>query len=475
MCATKEIGLVTMEKNLNGIPSTELKGVRLKTTNIVLTTIEIILFLWAIGLLIYVYRCNVNIIHISDEYIAIEQDVLDFKNASDYLTDQARQFLISCRPEKIHNYYNELYETQRREKALAHWKDMMGTNNDEYRVMMQAYQMSQQLEEVEVHSMKLICVQENISIDQFPETFQKYEISTEELSLDEATLRNRAYYLLYDANYTTVKNLIGTRIEQATKAFTRLTQEKQSEAAAKLNRGLIALLIATLSFMSCVVFNLIVYIRLVIRPLNSITKKVESDKPLDIKGSYELKVLERTYNKVLEFNHKNRDELKHQTEHDSLTGLLNRKAYDDIRESLTDCGNPLALMIVDVDDFKNVNDVYGHEIGDLALQHVANVLNTTFRTEDYVFRIGGDEFAAILNNIAFENKEALERKLNRILESISNPPEGSGVPKISVSIGVAFSKCNYGTAVTEMADYALYETKENGKNGYTIFEEEVVV
>ena len=119
----------------------------------------------------------------------------------------------------------------------------------------------------------------------------------------------------------------------------------------------------------------------------------------------------------------------------------------------------------DIDDFKKVNDTYGHEIGDQALRKVAALLEESFRSADYIFRVGGDEFAAILHDVTPEHKEIIGRKIDRINHTLQHPPKD--FPKYSVSIGAAFSQNGYEDELFGQADAALYHTKKNGRCGYT--------
>lgn len=134
--------------------------------------------------------------------------------------------------------------------------------------------------------------------------------------------------------------------------------------------------------------------------------------------------------------------------------------------SLYKSGNtPYALVLVDIDVFKSVNDTYGHSVGDKVIRAVAQTLKRSFRTMDYIFRIGGDEFAVVLVNMSVQNKPALESKLEALNKSISECTED--IPRVTLSIGAAFSDGELSTnGIFNDADEALYYVKEHGKNGY---------
>ena len=160
-------------------------------------------------------------------------------------------------------------------------------------------------------------------------------------------------------------------------------------------------------------------------------------------------------------------ELAHEAEHDALTGLLNRGAFDKLTRYLQESIEPTALILLDVDNFKGVNDTYGHQIGDEALKRVSELLKEHFRSNDYPARTGGDEFAVIMTNISPKEKDIIRSKLTAVNDSLSKA-EGN-VPKLSLSAGIAFAQIGYKPQLYKMADEALYKTKENGKCGYTFY------
>ena len=94
--------------------------------------------------------------------------------------------------------------------------------------------------------------------------------------------------------------------------------------------------------------------------------------------------------------------MKHQAEHDPLTELLNRRSFDKILKLYEEDESSFALILADVDTFKSINDTCGHAAGDRILKKVAALLQSMFRSVDYVCRIGGDEFAIIMVDMTRE-------------------------------------------------------------------------
>ena len=185
-------------------------------------------------------------------------------------------------------------------------------------------------------------------------------------------------------------------------------------------------------------------------------------------GSYEFKYLALTYNDIYELNATNEAMLSYRAEHDALTGIMNRGAFDRLQVFLRDKDGYLGLMIIDVDKFKLVNDGYGHEMGDRVLKMVAKLLEENFRATDYPARIGGDEFAVILTDAMPKIQEVVAEKVRFMNEVLQNPTDD--LPKVSLSVGVAFSEHGFDEDLYKKADAALYEVKENGRCGCRFYE-----
>ena len=129
----------------------------------------------------------------------------------------------------------------------------------------------------------------------------------------------------------------------------------------------------------------------------------------------------------------------------------------------------IVLMMIDVDLFKQINDSYGHEIGDKVLRRVADVLVKAFRNTDYVCRVGGDEFAVILTEMQLEMRTVVSSKLEAILATLSEPIDD--MPAVTLSIGVAFSATlPEGESIYHAADKALYAAKHRGRKQYVFYE-----
>jgi diguanylate cyclase (GGDEF)-like protein len=179
--------------------------------------------------------------------------------------------------------------------------------------------------------------------------------------------------------------------------------------------------------------------------------------------------LERTVQRLRE----REQQLEFQAFHDSLTGLANRVLFRDrIAHALARGRNvhaPIAVMFLDLDDFKTVNDRFGHEAGDALLVAVAKRLEECVRPGDTVARLGGDEFAVLLEEIRL-GPEA-EAVAARILTSLKAPIDLVGGLEVTVSIGIVTAFETPAASVTDLlrgADIAMYAAKRAGKSGFRL-------
>ncbi len=167
-------------------------------------------------------------------------------------------------------------------------------------------------------------------------------------------------------------------------------------------------------------------------------------------------------------------QLAHQALHDPLTGLANRALLEDrlarARAKVTRQGGFGAILMVDLDDFKDVNDSHGHLVGDQVLIAVARRLEEVARTADTLCRFGGDEFVYLVEGV--HQAEQVRRIAERLLGSLEKPFAVMGLSvEQHASIGVAIWDIESpdDLAVLEQADLALYEAKRLGRNRYTVF------
>ena len=164
---------------------------------------------------------------------------------------------------------------------------------------------------------------------------------------------------------------------------------------------------------------------------------------------------------------------------DLLTGILNKRTFEEYSGNILE--NSLeseshALIILDLDDFKRVNDTNGHAYGDKVLEKTGEILRSVFSDDDYIGRIGGDEFGVLVNarieDIA-EFERLLKDKCEELMQAYHSSYSETGTgKKVSASIGVALSP-QHGKTFEELysaCDKALYRSKNSGRDTYTFFD-----
>jgi diguanylate cyclase (GGDEF)-like protein len=167
------------------------------------------------------------------------------------------------------------------------------------------------------------------------------------------------------------------------------------------------------------------------------------------------------------------EQLHHQAYHDPLTDLPNRSLFmERVREQLAQDAEQVAVLFIDVDDFKTVNDSLGHGVGDALLVSVAQRLRGCLRPQDIVARLGGDEFAVMLPTVEDPIQQG-RAVAERILRAFALPVEaGNELVSVHLSVGIADSRQSGedGDELIRNADVAMYEAKSKGKSRYEHFE-----
>ncbi|NOQ30898.1 MAG: diguanylate cyclase [Helicobacteraceae bacterium] len=152
---------------------------------------------------------------------------------------------------------------------------------------------------------------------------------------------------------------------------------------------------------------------------------------------------------------------------DFLTGSYNRRYFFEASEMIVAKNvrkdSPVAVATLDIDHFKRVNDTHGHDVGDVAIQEIAKVLDKTLRDSDLAARFGGEEYCILLEDISEDDTFALFEKIRLNFEENEIKIDELTL-KYTVSLGVAYGKCNDINELIKVSDNALYEAKDNGRN-----------
>lgn len=169
-------------------------------------------------------------------------------------------------------------------------------------------------------------------------------------------------------------------------------------------------------------------------------------------------------------------QLQHLADHDPLTGLFNRRRFEDeLCEAIEDGrgGKGIAILNIDLDNFKFINDTYGHSVGDQLIIRTAELLKKRLRGTDTLARQGGDEFVVVLRDIDREGALRIARELTALVASDVRVDGPDYSARVTASIGVAFAAPDQDIGEEKLmihADVAMYEVKDSGRNGARLFD-----
>jgi diguanylate cyclase (GGDEF)-like protein len=208
------------------------------------------------------------------------------------------------------------------------------------------------------------------------------------------------------------------------------------------------------------------------------TKTIKQNKDYSIRVTrndyLEIQELCDGFNSMLEEIQRRDEHMQHLALYDELTGIPNRSLFvDHFNTAIAHSqrtNTQLAICFLDIDNFKPINDGFGHEVGDKLLIKVAKRISSSIRKEDTVSRQGGDEFAILLGGI--RSLSEFEQSIDRVYHSITQPYVIDGVRhKMTMSIGVTLYPSDDGDIDTLIrhADKAMYEAKLAGKHRYQLF------
>ena len=448
----------TAQRHGQGLPFRMLNYIMAGTTLII-----------SVLLLITTFRTmnGYNELHeVTVNYIEWEKHANDMQQSSDYLTEQVRSFAETGDRIYLDNYFEEAKVLRRRDKALEFIKEIFG-DSETYRTLSDAMSESVDLMNREYYSMRLKIESLGQDIDDYPEEIGNVVLSGEDSALTAQEKSAMARQIVFDDVYHQKKDYIS---KYTTMCLSKLIDEieaRQNGASVRLSRLLNNERMLIILLISIVLIVVIITTAQIIRPLVRAIPQIRNDQPISVRGASEFRFLAETYNQMYETNRERKEQLAFAATHDPLTKTYNRSGFDMLMKTLS--FRRVALILIDVDYFKRVNDENGHGIGDQILVKVSSTVRDRFRSDDCLCRIGGDEFALFMRNADPDHKKSISDKIKSINDSLSAPDDG--LPPVSISVGVAFGDRRGAGDIFAKADKALYVTKENGRCGCTFYDE----
>lgn len=406
-----------------------------------------------------------------DRYVAAEASVNSFMEATTYLTAQSRLFFATHHTTYLDNYFWEESQTQRQEAATESLHQIMPQSSAAERLDV-ALELANELSKSEKYSMKLVVLTLDLDVsDDIATALDAIKFTQGDHLLSNEDLLAKAHMLVTYEPYEHEVDRVSKQIEQCKEALAEALAAETQQHESTLNDLFLHQYILTIALLAMVLFTAVVFIATVFKPLSRYIAHINRNERIDEKGASELRILARAYNAMFDTNSATQSRLLHEASHDALTGLYNRGAYEKYMAERH--GEPLAVAIIDIDHFKEVNDRYGHEVGDHVLRRVAGALQESFRTTDFPCRLGGDEFIVVMLGILPENRDVIVRKARDIAEKLRVADEKT--PAIFISAGVAFgSGKETPDDLYRLADKALYRVKDAGRRGLAFYDEQGV-
>ena len=443
------------------------KGISLKTTSILMMMISLII---TVGLVIAAVRVHGSFRRMeesTDDYIRMGNAATELMAASDYLTEEVRQYTVMGNRECLENYFREAEETRRREHAILVIESELPDSPALIRLK-ESMAESIDLMNREYYAMRLMLEAQGDT--DLPETLKNIELKPEDSALGAEEKIKLAQQLVHDNAYNEQKARIRSAMEDCVKKLKDSTFGAQLEMENKAGRELLVMILLVFFQTAAMIVMMWLTTHLGVNPVLRAVEHIRKDQELPIVGASEFRYLAGTYNVMYNAYKKSIENLNFKASHDELTGVYNRAGYDLIRSSLD--LSSTAMLLFDADKFKSINDRCGHETGDQVLIKIANTLKNHFRSDDYVCRIGGDEFVVFMVHLKHDPKKLIESKIRRINRELAD--ESDGLEAISLSAGVS---CHPDIQDPEemfrQADIALYYVKDHGRDGVCFYSEKL--
>lgn len=435
--------------------------------------------LMAVGLFAstrYALQSYAEMERLSNEYVEMEQQALTVRRASDFLTTEVNEFLVTGDVTHLEEYFEEVNVTKRRETAV---NELAKHVNISYEDVQMAFEESQKLMEREIYAMKLACVSHGYRMENLPEEIQQMTLEAADLALTPDEQLEKARQMVHDESYNQSKDIIYAELNIFVEKVMDGLDQKMLVGEATLEH---AMHLAQVGLVALVCLNLLIavaLVKLVLTPLNQFLTNVREESMLTESGAYEFRHLAKVYNKIYwekEESEHQKKMFQYKAEHDLMTGVLNRStAEDQIRELMEDTETPGVLILLDLDDLKGINDTFGHDEGDKAISGTAKILMGHFNNKAVIGRIGGDEFLIYLPGAA-NHRDTVSLSMTSLLRKLAGISVGGAEDRrVHCSVGCAAGNGLSGgyEELFKKADTALYQVKRAGKNQFAFYTPEM--
>ena len=402
----------------------------------------------------------------SEQQIKLRKAAREFLDASDYLTENVQRFTVNGDVRFLEKYFNEAFESKHREEAVNIMSDGK-PNSVSFARLQAAMSASKELMRREYYAMLLVIAANKYS--DYPEALKSIKLSNRDLLLSPEGKMERAARIVHDETYFHKKEEIRENIRISLDSLEQMAYKTDAAALKSLHNEMNFLRAVIIFQILGIFFMVWLTSYLGITPVLNAVDRIKADRPIPEVGANEFRYLARAYNKMYEVYKQSLERLNFKASHDELTGAYNRFGYELLLSSIE--LKDTYMLLFDADNFKNINDTFGHETGDKILVKIVKTLKNNFRSDDYVCRLGGDEFIVLM--VHSENKNNLiVSKLLEINKELGQTNDG--LPPTSLSIGVAHgSQADGREDLFEKTDEAMYKSKQKGRSTYTFYADNI--
>ena len=433
-------------------------GVSIRVIGITTIVIAVGLAFYAFALTGYIGEAEVTVAASEKNSVECSKAINDLQAASDYLTTEARLFVVTGRKECLDNYINEYSIVNRRGKAVDVLKSNLSNDIEAVTELEEALNASNGLAQSELASMRLAA--DYYGITDLPPEVANANTEVYRSTTDKNAKLETAKNLMLTETYDNAKKNISARVEASSTALLNQLNAMLEESKAAMENLLFQLSIVVALLLCIIMVFVLALFMYILKPLGRYVEHLNAGEALEPDGAYELHYLANAYNVIYEDNNKRIEQLRMYAEQDPLTGISNRGGYDSFLATHT---RNVALLLIDIDNFRDFNAVYGRDTGDAVLVKLAEALTTAFRSTDFPCRIEGDRFAVVMTNMNPDLRDAILHKVELVNSILAD--DSADLPAVTLSVGAAFSTEGMDDReIYHAASDALYQAKQARSN-----------
>ena len=440
------------------------KGISLRTIHIWLIigalVMSAIMFYATFDLLVS-YR---HLTEVSEMHVELRKDARGLMEASDRLTEQVQRFTVNGDIKFLDDYFSESLYEHHREEAISNLSKKTD-NQIAIERLKTAMRYSMNLMNREYYAMKLVI--EAKGYTDYPVLLRNVEISKEHKALSQRDKMELATKMVLDDEYYAQKEQIRENMQACLDELEKAAIKTDESALKSLSEEMLFVRIAIILQTCGVVFLVWLTSKLGIHPILNAVKQIKSNHFIKESGAREFRYLVRAYNRMYENYKKSLEKLNFKALHDELTGAYNRAGYQSLVSGLD--LKQTCMILFDVDNFKSINDNYGHETGDKVLVKLVDTIKKHFRSNDYICRIGGDEFVIFMGDSPKIDRNIISDKIDSINKELTESEE---LPSVTISVGVVHGLHSSDPEdLFKKTDRTMYESKQKGKCTVTFYSE----